>query len=248
MSYSIILPTFNEKNHITDLIKAISNIFISRNISYEILIVDDNSTDGTKEKVNEFAINNKYLKLILRKNKKRNLADSINDGIKKSMYNNIIWMDADFQHPPKYISRLIDLSSMQDVVICSRFLKESKRYFNEENFAKDINENQSQFYNKFCKFFLYKDITDYTSGYIFIKKNFITNYNLIGFYGDYFVNLICYLKNKKVKINEIAFKDGPRASGTSKTLVNINFKYSYLCLRYFLTFIKNLLIKNFSLY
>ena len=88
----------------------------------------------------------------------------------ESKYENIIWMDADFQHPPKYIEKFIELSDTNDAIICSRFLNNSERYFNNPELNKDINENQSYFYNKLCKLFLYKDITDYTSGFVSIKK------------------------------------------------------------------------------
>ena len=55
MTFSVILPTLNENNHIKDLITSISNIFFSQNISFEILVVDDNSTDGTRKTVDEFS-------------------------------------------------------------------------------------------------------------------------------------------------------------------------------------------------
>ena len=106
MSYSVILPTFNENGHIIHLVKKISNIFFKKRQKFEIIVVDDNSTDGTAKKVKEFIPKTKYLKLIIRK-KKRNLADSINDGIKNSKNNYIIWLDADFQHPPQYIENFI---------------------------------------------------------------------------------------------------------------------------------------------
>ena len=150
MSYSVILPTFNENNHIVDLIESISNIFIKQNILFEILVIDDSSTDGTKETVENFSKANKYLKLISRNNKKRNLAESINEGLESAKHTNIIWMDADFQHPPKYILKFIDLSIANDVIICSRFLTDSRRYFAQENSTKEINENQSQFFNRLC--------------------------------------------------------------------------------------------------
>ena len=86
-----------------------------------------------------------------------------------------------------------------------------------------------------------RPITDYTSGFIILDKSAIKGYNLKGYYGDYFLNLICYLKIKKKKIIEIPFKDSTRKSGNSKTVVNLNYKYIYTCLRYFLTFIKNIL-------
>ena len=80
-------------------------------------------------------------------------------------------MDADFQHPPKYILEFIKFSKEYNVIVCSRFLSESKRYFNDEKINKKINENQSYVYNKLCNFFLFKDLTDYTSGFIFLKKD-----------------------------------------------------------------------------
>lgn len=71
------------------------------------------------------------------------------------------------------------------------------------------------------------------------KKKIIKDYKLDGYYGDYFLNLIFFLKFKNVKIKEIPFNDSIRATGISKTLENLNLKYLYLCSRYLLTFLKN---------
>ena len=237
MSFSIILPTLNVKGHILELIKEISNIFQNKKLQYEIIVVDDSSTDGTLEIVEEYKRNNSYLNLISRKNLKRNLANSINQGIEISKNDFIIWMDADFQHPPKYILDFIEYAKNYDAVICSRFLTNSERYFNSNNSRKENNENQSYFFNKLCKFFLYKDFTDYTSGFICLRKEIFKNYSLKGFYGDYFVSLIVYLKKKNKKILEIPFKDELRASGLSKTMVSLNLRYLYTCLRYLITLI-----------
>ena len=57
-----------------------------------------------------------------------------------------------------------------DVVIFSRFLKKSRRYFDSGKLDKEANENQSILFNNVCKKLFYNDITDYTSGYIYIKK------------------------------------------------------------------------------
>ena len=235
MGFSVILPTLNENGHIEDLINNISNIFENKQIDYEIIVVDDNSLDGTIETIKNMLKKKLNLKLIVRENKSKNLADSLNDGIKKSMFDNLVWMDADFQHPPKYIEKFIELSDTNDAIICSRFLNNSERYFNNPELNKDINENQSYFYNKLCKLFLYKDITDYTSGFVSIKKKVFENYKLKGFYGNYFVDLIIYLKKNNYKVIEIPFKDETRASGYSKTVVNFNLKYIYTCIRYSLT-------------
>ena len=63
MSFSVILPTLNEKGHIIELIEEISNIFILKK-EFEIIVVDDNSTDGTQDVVEQHLSDKKYLKLI----------------------------------------------------------------------------------------------------------------------------------------------------------------------------------------
>ena len=72
-----------------------------------------------------------------RSGQKKNLADSINLGIEKSKYENIIWLDADFQHPPEYIGSFHKYIDKHDLIIFSRFLSQSKRYFEDEKFKKE---------------------------------------------------------------------------------------------------------------
>ena len=74
-----------------------------------------------------------------------------------------------------------------------------------------------------------------------MRNSCLNKFEIKGFYGDYFVNLILYLKNKKANIVEIPFKDSNRVSGQSKTMVKINLKYIYTCLRYFLTLFFNII-------
>ena len=56
--YSIILPTLNESGHIKDLISEISNIFILHKLNFEIIIIDDNSTDGAIELIRNISKDN----------------------------------------------------------------------------------------------------------------------------------------------------------------------------------------------
>ena len=219
MSFSIILPTLNEKGHILKLIDEISDIFKKRKVNFEIIIVDDDSIDGTSEIVEKYTKEKSSLQFISRKNKKRNLALSINEGINLSKYDYVIWMDADFQHPPKYIDKFIDFSKEYDAVIASRFLKESKRYFNTKEFKKEINENQSYFYNKICRSLFFKDVTDYTSGFVCLKKDFFKDYSLSGYYGDYFVDLIIELKKIKEELSKYLLKTQKELQDFQKLLL-----------------------------
>ena len=124
--YSIILPTLNESGHIKDLISEISNIFILHKLNFEIIIIDDNSTDGTIELIRNISKNNNKVSIYVRENKKDSLVQSLIDGIKIAKYERIIWMDADFSHPPNYINEFIKLNNSgdYDALVFSRFLKE----------------------------------------------------------------------------------------------------------------------------
>ena len=245
MGYSVILPTLNEAGHIIKLIENIRSIFSEIQEEFEIILIDDNSTDGTVDIIKKIAKNYENIQFFLRKDLKKNLANSINLGIQKSKYENIIWMDADFQHPPDYIKLFHDYQNKYDLVIFSRFLKNSIRYFKEEEFKKESNENQSVFFNKLCHFFLYKDITDYTSGFICIKRKILENYKLKGYYGEYFIDLIIYCKLNNYSIIELPFTERARDSGTSKTYPGFSFRYLILLFKYFVTLLNNFIKKNF---
>ena len=245
MNYSIILPTLNENGHIIKLINEIIKNFRNKKNKYEVIVVDDNSIDGTIDTVKKELIKNNKIRLFVRKNKKKNLANSLNLGVQKSKYENIIWMDADFQHPPAYIKYIFKHMKKKDLVIYSRFLKNSIRYFEDNKVSKENNENQSILFNKLCNLIFYKDITDYTSGYICIKKSIISKKSLKGFYGEYFLDLIVHCKNEKLKILELPFKEKIRKTGQSKTIGGNNLRYTILCLNYAFSIFTNYIKKTF---
>ena len=259
MSYSVILPTLNEKGNIIQLIKKIRFIFSEIRQEYEIILVDDNSTDGTIDLVKDVAKDYDNIKLFVRQDLKKNLANSIYLGIQKSKHENIIWMDADFQHPPDYIKLFHDYQKKYDVIIFSRFLKNSVRYFEDDKSKKELNENQSFFFNRLCNFFLYRNITDYTSGFVCVKRKIFENYKLKGNYGDYFVNLVVYCCLNNYSIIELPFIEKARYSGSSKTTmfgkeiggklkISIGgpFNYFILSLHYFFSLINNFFRKILS--
>lgn len=105
--FSIILPTYNEGGNIIKLIKEIKNVFKKTNKNFEIIVVDDNSEDNTEKLVKNYLKKNRFVKFFSRKKFRKNLAQSIQFGISKSKNDNVIWLDADFQHAPKYIKAFI---------------------------------------------------------------------------------------------------------------------------------------------
>lgn len=241
-SYSVILPTLNEVGHIKSLILDISNIFAKQNIKHQIVVVDDNSTDGTLEEIEK--IQNLEIVIHKRTKKRKSLVNSLNEGIEIAKYDKIIWLDADYSHPPELIEKFLNIFNHDkiDLIVGSRFLEDSKRYYDEKNQNPVVIDLMSIFLNRVCKFFLFNDFNDYTSGYICIKKEIIKELTLKGYYGDYFIVLISKLKKLDKKILEIPFIEKERASGESKTTKN-KIDLIFKCFFYFFALIKSIKIK-----
>ena len=116
---TIIVPTYNEVANIEILIKRIVDALKDHRISYEILIVDDNSPDGTWKRV--MSLNEKYPVRLLKRIYKRGLATAVIDGIKSAQAEKIIVMDADLQHPPEKIPEIYHALFDNDIVVASRY-------------------------------------------------------------------------------------------------------------------------------
>ena len=117
--FSIIVPAYKEKDNLEALIERIHRNL--SNISYELVIIDDNSADGSEELV--AGLSQKYpVKIIVRKNK-RGLASAVVDGIASVDSENIIVMDADLQHPPEVLPAIVKALENHDFVMASRYIK-----------------------------------------------------------------------------------------------------------------------------
>lgn len=119
--FSIIVPTYKEAENIPDLITRIANINF-KDKTYEAIIVDDNSQDGTYEIVTELAKKHSWLKIMVRTNRK-GLSESILDGIKQAKYPLYVIMDADLSHPPEKLQEMLTALSSADLVIGSRYVR-----------------------------------------------------------------------------------------------------------------------------
>ncbi|HYZ96734.1 MAG TPA: polyprenol monophosphomannose synthase, partial [Nitrososphaeraceae archaeon] len=141
---SIVIPTYNDSENILNLIDAIIH-HIPSDISSEIIIVDDNSPDGTgmlvegyikkrrNKTYNEPTKTNSYKNIcnkkcsvkIVHRNIRNHLIPAILDGVRHSSGQNILIMNADFSHPPEIIPRIINELNQDPncIVVASRYIK-----------------------------------------------------------------------------------------------------------------------------
>jgi len=113
---SLVIPVFNESSHIIDSLKKIKEQIKEVTLDYEIIIVDDGSTDDTWHKLcdNLKFLSNMYLiKLSRNFGKEAALAAGLEHANGKA----VIIMDADLQHPPSLISKIVNTWRLGEVSI-----------------------------------------------------------------------------------------------------------------------------------
>lgn len=117
---SIVVPTYNEGSHIVEFLADVEKAVTGRD--YEIVVVDDNSPDGTHAKVADYARAHPRVKPVLR-TKEKGLATAVIEGMRQSVGDYVVVMDSDFQHPPEAVPRLLDaaLAEHADCVVASRY-------------------------------------------------------------------------------------------------------------------------------
>ena len=116
----VVTPTYNEAENIEKIINAV----LSQDASIEILIVDDNSPDGTAQIVENIQANNNRVHLLKRAGK-MGLGTAYVDGFKYAINNNydfVMEIDADFSHDPNEIPNFLKKIQEFDVVLGSRYI------------------------------------------------------------------------------------------------------------------------------
>jgi glycosyltransferase XagB len=116
---SIVIPTLNEQKNIEPLVKRIDDVMADHNIGYEIIFVDDNSTDGTWDKI--YSLIPTYPISLYKKVGKKGKAQSLIEGFSYAKYGLIAMIDADLQYPPEAIPSMIAKTMKgADIVVANR--------------------------------------------------------------------------------------------------------------------------------
>ena len=216
---SIVIPTFNEAKNIIPLIKNLVDLV--NNFEYEIIVVDDDSPDGTSEEVNKYMKFNKRIKLITRIGRS-GLSSAIKEGLIFAQGKYLLVLDGDGQHDPSFVLDMIEEININksDIVIGSRFLKTS----NLEGLSNKRSQG-SKIANKLARISLHKNyskVTDYLSGCFCLErektKKFIRKIEINGFK---FLYELLSLSKGDLLVKEVPLTFKERRFGYSKLDVAI---------------------------
>lgn len=226
MRVSIVLPTYNECDNIVPLICSITDV-LSGHYEFEILVIDDNSPDGTYQFVYDRFKEDKRVIPILR-TKDRGFAKSIREGIERASFEQIVVMDTDFTHDPKLLANLLHVSVVYDVVSASRFAPGGDMHDGLHYIA-------SLLYNFVLRLIIRTQVQDNLGGYFTSKRSHILELPLdIIFqgYGEYYFRLIYFMQKYKRSFVEIPAIYAMRTEGKSKSnFIKMMFVYFYYALK-----------------
>ena len=139
MDISIVIPLLNESESLPELYRWINEVMENNGFVYEIVFIDDGSTDNSWKIINDLKHKNSNVKGIkFRRNYGKSAA--LSEGFKRTKGNVVFTMDADLQHPPELIHKLIRLwENGSKVVVCKR-----------------IDNKDNSFFRKLCSKIFYK--------------------------------------------------------------------------------------------
>ncbi|MGD9489564.1 MAG: glycosyltransferase [Calditrichaceae bacterium] len=205
MNPCIVIPTYNESEKLATLIATI-HYFDEK---YAIIIVDDNSPDGTGDIADR--LSEKYQKIhVIHRPGKLGVGGAILDGFRLALeekYDPIITMDADLSHSPLYLKKFLSFSKYYDLVIGSRYFRGIR--IDGWRFRKLL---QSKLANMFISYVMVKPIWDFTTGYRSYSASFLKKLNLNvipaeGYLFQIHMIYLAFLLKKNVKEIPIIFKD-----------------------------------------
>ncbi len=211
---SIVIPTFNEKENITKIFERLKTIL--KNISHEIIFVDDNSPDGTSREIKNLMQKSANIHLIQRIGR-RGLSGAVIEGIYAANSKLVAVMDCDLQHDEDKLLDMRDLFSKNaslDIVIGSRFTEKSE--ISEKAFSK-IRELGSKITTMLVKRLLNIDSSDPLSGFFMVKKEtFLKCSDSLQSQGFKVLADFLATSGRDIEIQEIGYKFKNRVAGESK--------------------------------
>tara|TARA_Y100000992_G_C21267249_1_gene494626 strand:- start:1667 stop:2380 length:714 start_codon:yes stop_codon:yes gene_type:complete len=236
LKYSIIIPVLNEEKN---LVKIIPEIFTRlKKINFELIIVDDNSTDNTSKIFKRFK--NKKIRYFLRKND-RDLSRACIYGFDRSKNENIVVMDGDYQHKPKDLLKLINVFEKKniDILVGARnlFIKKNKG-------LGFIRLNASRILVLIVNILFGKKTSDPMSGFFIFKKKIYNKSKKELLKNGYkiLLDLIYTSEYSKKKVIDVYINFDDRKKGKSKMSFKIILKLlKMIIFKFYLLRIKTLI-------
>lgn len=209
---TLIIPTFNERENIAPLLAQIGASL--GDTAWDVLFVDD-SNDGTDKLIAELTAADGRIHLLHREDNRGGLAGAVVDGLKEAHGEYLCVLDADLQHPPALIPRLLDSARQNtaDVVVASRYRPGGGA----GGLSGPLRQAYSQGLRRLTQVVFpsrLQSVTDPLSGYFLVRRRVIEGVDLrpIG----YKILLEILVRCRWQRATEVPYRFEPRRAGSSK--------------------------------
>jgi dolichol-phosphate mannosyltransferase len=210
---SVVLPTYNELANIVPLVREIFARTAVAGYRVQVVVVDDNSQDGTQEALVQAFGQDPRFKLVVRK-QERGLATALWRGINEAQGQVVVTMDSDFNHHPRDLVRVLQALPGQDLVIGSRYVPGGGMNTSWLRFR------LSHAFNIMLRLALGLKTRDNLSGFLAAPRALWLSFDPLDIfqgYGDYAIRLLFRAQQRGLKIREVPVVYENRLGGDSKT-------------------------------
>lgn len=210
---SVVLPTYNERDGIVELVAEILAVTRRARLDAEVLVVDDDSPDGTAAVLDEAFHGEAAVRVLVRRGE-RGLASAIHRGFREARGDTLVVMDSDGNHDPALVPLMVRCAEDFDVVVGSRYvlgggmLTSAFRYWS------------SYAFNIFIRVVLAQRIHDNLSGYLAFRRGLLERLDtgaIFYGYGDYAIRFLWQVVRGGGRVLEIPTVYRFRRGGESKT-------------------------------
>ena len=207
---SIVIPVYNERELVIDVLKKVRNLKIDKT-DIEIIVVDDYSTDGTRELLKKKG--NKYIDKLLLHDENLGKGAALKTGFNAITGNVVIVQDADFEYDSKEIPKVVKpvFDGKCDVCYGSRFLNSEYKGYKKNQWA---NRLLTKLSNKMTKL----NVTDMETCYKAFKGDFIRNIDIKEKRFGFEPEITAKVAHAKLKLIEVPISYYPRTKEEGKKI------------------------------
>jgi dolichol-phosphate mannosyltransferase len=199
---SVILPVINERENLVALIPHLKTVLEREGLTFEILVIDGGSRDGTRESAAELGAR-------VVPERRRGYAGAIETGIAEARGDYFLTLDADLSHDPNFVPRMWRARNLGDIVIASRYVRGGASH------GPLIRKEMSRLLNEVHRWALLMPVRDLSSGFRLYRRETVEGVKIEGDSFEVQQELLCKAYGRGFSIFEVPFTYFPRGSGRS---------------------------------